>query len=190
MKIGVLGGTFNPVHLGHLLIAQDAAEQAGLDRVKFIPAATPPHKIPDRLAAGRHRLAMLRLAIRGLRQCEVDNLELRRGGRSYSVDTLTTLKRRQPNAEFFFIIGADSLPELHRWRAIRRLARLCRFVVVARPGYRLRPPRVPVDWMVVTGHPCAISSTEIRQRVASGRAIRYLVPEPVRRYICQHNLYR
>ncbi len=190
MKIGVFGGTFNPVHLGHLLVVADATEQVGLDQVKFIPAATPPHKKTDRLAAGRHRLAMLRLAIRGQRQFEVDTLELRRGGRSYSVDTLTALKRRQPDADFYFIIGADSLPELHRWRAIKRLSQLCQFIVVARPGYALRPPRVTVVWQAVTGHVCDISSTEIRARIASGRPIRYLVPDMVRHYIYQHGLYR
>jgi nicotinate-nucleotide adenylyltransferase len=190
MKLGILGGTFNPVHLGHLLIAQDALEQLGLDRVLFIPAATPPHKTPDRLAAGKHRWAMVQLAIRGNRQFAADNLELRRGGRSYSVDTLTILRRRQPDAEFYFIIGADSLPELHRWRAIHRLARLCQFAVAARPGCGIRPPRAPVRWVTVAGHPCAISSTEIRERVASGRSIRYLVPEMVRRYILVNGLYR
>jgi nicotinate-nucleotide adenylyltransferase len=190
MKIGILGGTFNPVHHGHLLIAQDALEQLGLDRVLFIPAAMPPHKIPDRLATGRHRAAMLRLAIRGNRRFAVDDLELRRGGKSYSLDTIVALQRRELDAEFYFIIGSDSLPELHRWRSIHRLARLCRFAVVARPGCRVRPPRVPVRMEIVRGHPCDISSTEIRERVASGRSIRYLVPDMVRRYILGHDLYR
>lgn len=190
MNIGVIGGTFNPVHNGHLLIAQDALQQLGLNRVQFIPAATPPHKTPDRLVSGKHRLAMLQLAIRGNRQFAVDELELRRGGRSYSVDTLAALRRRQPDAEFYFIIGADSLPELHRWRSIHRLAQLCRFVVVARPGHPVQSPRVAVRWELVAGHPWDISSTEIRGRIASGRSIRYLVPDMVRHYIRQQKLYR
>ena len=120
-RVGILGGTFNPIHLGHLLIAQDAMEQLGLDRVKFIPSATPPHKTVDKLASERDRLRMITLAIRGNGCFEVDDIEIRRGGKSYSVDTLTELRRREPRAAFYFIIGSDSLRELHLWREVQLL---------------------------------------------------------------------
>ncbi len=188
-RLGILGGTFNPIHVGHLLIAQDALEQAGLDRVLFIPCATPPHKVAAKLAPARHRLAMVRRAIRGDRRFAVDDLEIRRGGRSYSVDTLAELRGRHPRAEFHFIIGGDSLPELNHWRDIDRLATLCRFVVVGRPGFQ-PPARNPYRVRIVRGHACDVSSTDIRARCARRQSIRYLVPDAVFRYIRAHNLYR
>src|SRR5271169_1321559 len=108
-RIGILGGTFNPIHLGHLLMAQDAMEQVKLAGVKFIPSAAPPHKAVNKLASERDRLHMVKLAIRGHDGFEADDIEIRRGGISYSVDTLTELRRRNPQADFYFIIGADSL---------------------------------------------------------------------------------
>jgi len=198
-RIGILGGTFNPIHLGHLLIAQDATEQMALDCVKLIPSATPPHKTPDALAGARDRIQMIRLAIRGNRRFEVDDMEVRRGGTSYSVDTLTELRRRHPTAEFYFIIGADSLRELHLWREVGRLVRLCTFVTVPRPGFEARPivdrrldaaSRKRLRQYVLRGHCCDIASREIRARVASGRSIRYLVPDAVTEYIRRHGLYQ
>lgn len=188
-RIGILGGTFNPIHIGHLLIAQDAQEQAGLDRVLFIPCATPPHKLANRLAPVRHRLAMARRAIRGDRRFAVDDLEVRRGGPSYSVDTLLALKRRQPQAEFSFIIGSDSLPDLHSWRNIDRLATLCRFIAVGRPGCKL-PRANPYRAVIVRGHACDVSSTDIRARLNRRQSIRYLVPDAVFRYIQAYKLYQ
>ena len=197
-KIGILGGTFNPIHLGHLITAQDALEQLGLERVIFIPSATPPHKVVDKLASGRDRLQMIRLAIRGNDRFDVDDLEIERGGKSYSVDTLTELKRRDPRATFYFIIGADSLRELHLWREAQRLVRLCTFVTVPRPGFEPKPvvdPRLDaatrrrLRQQVLRGHACDIASRDIRARVASGRSIRYLVPDAVREYIRRRRLY-
>jgi nicotinate-nucleotide adenylyltransferase len=198
-KIGILGGTFNPIHIGHLIIAQDAMEQFGLDCVKFIPSATPPHKKYEGNATAAQRLAMVRLAIRGNARFEADDIEIRRGGTSYSVDTLTSLRRRDPQAQFYFIIGADSLQELHRWREVGRLVRLCTFVIVVRPGFE---PRRVVDpkldaatrrrlrQHVLRGHACDIASRDIRARVARGESIRYLVPDAVLQYINRHKLYR
>ncbi|HUJ10223.1 MAG TPA: nicotinate-nucleotide adenylyltransferase [Verrucomicrobiae bacterium] len=196
--IGILGGTFNPIHLGHLLMAQDATEQLELERVIFIPSATPPHKTVDKLASARDRLQMIKLAIRGNKRFEVDDLEIRRGGKSYSVDTLTQLKRRYPRAEFFFIIGADSLQELHLWREVKRLVTLCTFVTVPRPGFQAKPiidPRLDVATRrrlrqhVLRGHACDIASRDIRTRIANGRSIRYLVPDAVHQYIRRRRLY-
>ena len=198
-KIGILGGTFNPIHIGHLIIAQDAMEQFGLDCVKFIPSATPPHKKYEGNATAAQRLAMVRLAIRGNARFEADDIEIRRGGTSYSVDTLTSLRRRDPQAQFYFIIGADSLQELHRWREVGRLVRLCTFVIVVRPGFE---PRRVVDpkldaatrrrlrQHVLRGHACDIASRDIRARVARSESIRYLVPDAVLQYINRHKLYR
>ena len=189
--VGILGGTFNPIHLGHLLIAQDALEQAGLARVLFIPAALPPHKPLAGNVSARQRLRMLKLAIAGDPRFAVDDLEIRRGGKSYSVDTLAELRARWPAADFYFIIGADSLVELPQWHAVERLVKMCRFIVFARPGSQLRParPLAGLRYRVFSTHPCEIASREIRTRLARRQSIRYLVPEPVRRYIERQQLY-
>ncbi|MCX7887679.1 MAG: nicotinate-nucleotide adenylyltransferase [Verrucomicrobiae bacterium] len=190
-RIGLLGGTFDPIHTGHLLMAQDAMETLKLDRVKFIPAAIPPHKSPDGIAPAWDRLRMVRLAVRGCDRFEVDPIEIRRGGPSYSVDTVLELKRRHPFARFFFIIGSDSLAELPQWREIRRLARLCVFAVVARPGFATDVPEgLGLRVRFVKGHSCDIASRDIRARVATGRSIRWLVPEVVFRYIQRRKLYQ
>lgn len=192
LRLGILGGTFNPIHLGHMWLAQDALERGRLDRVIFVPAALSPHKRAPRLAPARHRLRMIQLAIAGDRRFAVDDIELRRGGKSYSVETLATLRARHRRAQFFFILGADSYAELHRWREIARLARLCRFLVFARPGYELKNPRLDglgVCARRLTGHQCGISSTEIRARAAAGGSLRYLVPEAVRQYLERQRLY-
>ena len=189
--VGILGGTFNPIHLGHLLIAQDALEQVGLERVLFIPTAQPPHKLLAGNVSARHRLRMLKLAIDGNSQFAVDDLEIRRGGKSYSVETLAELQERLPAADFYFIIGADSLAELPQWYQAERLVKLCRFLVFARPGYAAKPVRrlAGLRYRMFSRHPFEISSQEIRERLASRQSIRYLVSEPVRRYIERHQLY-
>jgi len=217
-KIGILGGTFNPIHIGHLLIAQDAMEQARLDRVVFIPAASPAHKSATGLAPARCRLQMVKLAIRGNDRFTVDDIEIRRGGKSYAVDTVTELKRRWPRSELFFIIGADSLQELHLWCDIGRLAELCTFVTVARPGFDWRVGLQPdgthragksrLDWSralqmvlggkavrnirrhIILGHLCDIASRDIRARIACGQSTRYLVPNAVLNYIEREKLYQ
>ena len=177
-RIGILGGTFNPIHFGHLLIAQDAMEQLRLDRVKFIPSAQPPHKRYEGNATAAQRLAMIRLAVRGNPRFEVDDIEIRRGGTSYTVDTLAELRRRHPSARFWFIIGADSLRELHRWREVERLVRMCAFVTVARPGFQARPmvdPRLDAETRrrlrqhVLKGHACDIASRDVPFPYCAGR---------------------
>jgi len=174
-------------------------EQVRLDCVKFIPSATPPHKTVDALAGERDRLRMIKLAIRGHDGFEADDIEIKRGGTSYSVDTLTELRRRDPRANFFFIIGADSLRELHLWREVERLVTLCTFLTVPRPGFEPKPvvdrrldaaARRRLRQHVLRGHACDIASREIRSRVASGRSIRYLVPDAVYEYIRRRRLYQ
>lgn len=200
-RIGILGGTFNPVHMGHLIMAQDALELFELSKVLLIPCAHPPHKAGNELAPAAHRLAMLEAALEGDLNFEVSDLEIVRGGVSYTVDTLKALRAEYPDEELVFIIGSDSLPELHLWRDIGELLSLCRIVTIARPGTDPRrlealDLKLPVDASerlkadIRYGHPVGVSSTDIRYRVAEGMSIRYLVPPPVEMYIAEHSLYR
>jgi nicotinate-nucleotide adenylyltransferase len=198
-KIGILGGTFNPVHIGHLLIAQTVRETCGLDRVLLMPCHTPPHKACASLAPAADRLAMVRLAVADDPALEVSTLELDRGGISYAADTMAAFRAQHPACEPHFIIGMDSLRELHLWCRVEELLRLCAFIVVDRPGVD-RPVspdelRLPAPWPerllsgVVRGRLCEVSSREIRKRVAESRTIRYLVMPAVEQYIFRQGLY-
>ncbi len=198
-RTGILGGSFNPVHTGHLLMAQDAAEYFNLDRVFFIPCAIPPHKEDARLASTVHRLNMLKAAVAPVSCFEINTLEIERGGRSYSVDTVDHLRKTYRHNQFFFIIGDDSLIDLPEWYRIDDLLEICEFVTLARPGVEL-PDGAPAiensrqrNQLLSrrrVGHSLNISSTEIRSRVASGYSIRYLVPDAVADYIDRYQLYR
>jgi nicotinate-nucleotide adenylyltransferase len=200
LKIGLMGGTFNPVHLAHLVAAQDARELFGLDQVWFIPCSRPPHKSAGLLAPGADRVAMLKLALKGEGWARVCEVELEMGGVSYTVETMRELMRLHPSHRFHFILGTDSLVELHQWREIGTLLTLCDFVAIGRPGWdpagldqaSLRlPPPWPARLLaaVRTGHMIGISSTEIRKRAARGLSLRYLVPDAVARYMTKKALY-
>ncbi len=185
-RIGILGGTFNPIHTGHLLLAEGVREKMGLDYVLFIPCYLPPHKKPLNLAPAGDRLAMVRLAVKGNPSFKVSTLEIVRGGKSYSVDTLQELHRLyKGKANFFFIIGSDSLSVLNTWKSIDRVMDLCRLVAVTRPGYRFNSPGVKIIDLPTL----SVSSTDIRRLVRQGKSIKYLVPEAVRRYIIKNRLY-
>ena len=187
LRIGVLGGSFNPIHFGHLRLAEEAREALRLDRVLFIPALRRPHKPQHGLVDGRHRLAMVRLAIAGQPAFAVSDVELQRPGPSYTVDTLMTLRRQSgARARLFFLCGADTLQELKIWKDLDRVLQLCTFVVATRPGYPWRPRR---GLTRLTMTPLAISASDIRRRVAEQHSIRYLVPDAVERYIARHRLY-
>ncbi len=190
-RIGVFGGSFNPVHWGHLHVALLAREAAGLDAVLFVPAHTPPHKETSDLAPAADRWAMLDRALETEPHTELCNLELTPGGPRYTVDTLDRLEADKPDWELSFILGMDSLAELPTWKDPERLVNTYRIIAVNRPGGITQPP---VKWgnrvLEVTGNPFAISSSVIRRRVASGRAIRHLVPASVAAYIAEHDLYR
>lgn len=196
-NIGILGGTFNPVHLGHLILAESALEAAGLDRVLWVPCSRPPHKGAEGLAGAADRWAMVRAAIRGHANFCASDIELKRGGVSYAIDTVCELRRCHPRANLFFIIGSDTLAELHGWKDIGDLLERCTFVSFARPGYEAasRSIRLPAPWPRRLMRRChrarliEISSSDIRRRRAAGRSIRYLVPPAVERYIGVHNLY-
>jgi len=188
-SLGLYGGSFDPVHLGHLLVAQAALDELGLDRLFFIPAAQSPFKPQDQPAPGPIRLQLLRLALAGQSQCEVDDRELRRGGISYTVDTLRGYADQFPGAKLFYLLGADNAAKLNEWREPTALARLAEFVVVPRPGGApaVFPP--PFRGRILKGFPFGVSSSEIRARVNTGRPIDQLVPAAVAGAIREASLY-
>jgi nicotinate-nucleotide adenylyltransferase len=196
MRLGLFGGTFDPVHLGHLILAEQCREACKLDRLWFVVAGSPPHK-PGERTAQSHRLEMVRLAIAGHPVFEVSELEARRPGPHYSIDTLRAVRRDHPDDELFFLIGADSLVDLPTWRDPAGIARLATIVVVNRPGIEQVDPAGLPDlgegvhpFEVVTIPPIGIASNDLRRRLKEGRSIRYLVPRAVEAYIEAHGLYR
>lgn len=199
MRIGILGGSFDPVHYGHLLIAESAREQLSLDQVRFTPAGDPPHKPGQPLTEPRRRLEMLELAISGCEKFTVDPRELHRKGPSFTVDTLHELRAEAPNDEFYFLLGADSLRDLLTWREPRTIAELATLAVCNRPGVAA-PDRNQIrqwvgpeiaDRVVLVDMPGVdLSATELRDRAASGRSLRFLTPRAVEAYIQQHGLYQ
>lgn len=189
MKLGVFGGTFDPPHLGHLVACSDAAQALGLSRVLWVPAAVHPLKLASVQAPPGARLEMARAAVEGDPRFEVDALELERTGPSYTVDTLRELQARHPEAELYFLTGADNLRDLPRWKEPAQVARLARLVVVSRQGEGV-PPGLPYPAVAVPVTRVDVSSTEVRRRVRAGETIRYLVPEPVRAVIERRGLYR
>ena len=198
MKIGIMGGTFDPIHLGHLATAEAVRENFSLDEILFIPAARPPHKLEKKVTDEKHRLAMTILATRSNKFFRVSDMELRRTGLSYTLDTMNELhKTFGRSTELFFIIGADSLADLSKWHAARELVEKCHFIATTRPG-------VDVDFSAVekffgaaakehihrvTTPGLEISSTDIREKVRLGRSIKYLVPEAIEEYIIKEELY-
>ncbi len=186
MRIGILGGTFDPVHNGHLHIAREVSRKLKLSKIIFIPTYLPPHKQGSGVTTARHRCNMLRLAIAKRKGFQVSGIEIKRKGRSYSVDTLRQLKKRYgAGKELYFITGSDSLR--YRWKNLNEILRLCRFVVVRRPGFSMRAASSRLITMDIKA--LDISSTDIRRKVNKGRAVAKLVPKPVALYIKKHGLY-
>jgi nicotinate-nucleotide adenylyltransferase len=188
-RLGLYGGSFDPVHLGHLLVAQTAREELGLDRLFFIPAAQSPFKPGSQPAPAAERLRLLRLALAGREWCELDTQELERGGVSYTVDTLRDFARRFPGAERFYLIGADHVPQLPKWREAGELARLAEFVVIPRPGQTEAAFPAPFRGRFLAGFPLGVSSSQIRARIKAGRPIEPLVPPGVAEAIRNNRLY-
>jgi nicotinate-nucleotide adenylyltransferase len=184
VRLGLFGGTFDPPHTGHLIVAQDAHSALELDRVIFVPARVPPHKRAQEITAASLRLEMLEAAIAGNPHFAVDDLELKREGPSYTVDTLRALHGRDPDAELFLLMGADQYADLSTWHEAEAIPRLAHVVVLARQGEK--PPH---DVTAADVTRIDISATEIRRRVAAGRPIRYLVPEAVEAVIRRERLY-
>jgi nicotinate-nucleotide adenylyltransferase len=189
MKLGIFGGSFDPVHLGHLLVAEAAREELGLSRLYFVPAAQSPFKPGQPCASPAERLRLLRLALAGRTWCEIDDQELRRGGVSYSVDTLRDYTRRFPGATLYYLVGADHVPSLPQWRESREMASLAEFVAVPRPGRSESAFPAPFRGAVLKGFPLGVSSSEIRARLASGLPVDHLVPAAVAEAIRNNRLY-
>jgi len=194
LKLGLYGGTFDPVHLAHLIIADIACEELHLDRLIFMPCAAPPHKYNPHLTNGDHRLRMLELAIAGHAQFSCSDLEIRQGGTSYTVDTVTRL-RDEYNLEqkdFYLIIGADNLKEFHTWKQPQQIIEICRLAVAARPDYLVddTPGNLHPEVTRLTVPLLEISSTMIRQRVQQDKSVTFFVPGPVLDYIRHNGLYR
>ncbi len=185
MKIGIYGGTFDPIHHGHLILSRQACEELKLDQLIFIPAALSPFKKEPAKASGEVRLSMLRAAIQGQADFIVDDCELKRPPPSYSIDTVLQIRERDPNAELFWLIGADNVSGLNKWHRFEALEKLVQFVVLDRG----RATKAVHNYPVVRRN-IDISATEIRNRVASGRSIRYLVPQAVEEIIRREKLYR
>jgi len=189
LRIGIFGGSFDPVHLGHQLVAQAAREELQLDRVFFVPATQSPFKPDRKLAPGEVRAAMLRLALAGKTWAEVDSQELDRGGISYSFETVSNFRARFPDAEFFYLIGADHVGQLPKWRHSSELARMTTFVVIPRPGESpaTAPPGFKLQWL--KGFPVTISASEIRARVKAGLPVEILTGPIVAEAIRNNGLY-
>jgi nicotinate-nucleotide adenylyltransferase len=191
MRIGLMGGTFDPIHVAHLVLAEQAREQLALDSVLFMPAGDPWRKAQREITAAEHRLAMTRLAVDGREGFEVDDLEIRRSGPTYTVETLQDLRRRYgPESELFLLIGDDALIDLPFWRDPEGIAAEASIVVARRadfevPELAFKPGRL----LRIDMPPLEISSTDLRRRAQQGRSLRFLVPDPVIEYIDRHGLY-
>ena len=183
-RIGVYGGTFDPIHYGHLILAREALEQLQLEEIIFVPAAQSPHKLGQTPTPAPVRVEMLQRAIEGEPRFRIDEIEVNRPPPSFTIDTVTELRRRDDQLEIFYLIGSDNLPKLETWRRIDELRALVRFVVLERGHAAAGSPYLTIRRQI------EISATEIRNRVATGRSIQYLVPPAVEEIIRQGQLYQ
>jgi len=184
VRLGVFGGTFNPIHNAHLVAAQEVKEKMGLSRIIFIPSAHPPHKVERNLASARHRLNMVKLAIEKIPYFSVSTLEIDRGGKSYSVDTMRQLRKKYgKKTKIFFILGIDAAKEISTWKDVRDFLKMCKLITINRPGFLSSRSTVSVT-------PIGISSNLIRRRLHEGKPITWLVPEKVEIYIRRYKLYQ
>jgi nicotinate-nucleotide adenylyltransferase len=190
LRLGLLGGSFDPIHFGHLRAAENAREALALDEVLFIAAGDPPHKPEARLAPAADRLAMVALGTASNRAFSVSELEVARPGKSYTVDTLRSLRAERPGDELFLIVGGDTLPEMPSWREPQALFELCTVAVAGRPGSPAGPPPAGARVVGVPGPELPISATVVREQARAGRSVRYLVPDAVAEYIETRRLYR
>jgi len=182
-KIGIFGGTFDPVHYAHLILAREAREELSLEQLIFVPAAASPHK-DSPAASAEMRLSMLRAAIEGETAFAVDECELRRRPPSYTIDTVEEIQQREAGSEIFYLVGEDNVAALASWHCFERLQKMVRFIVLDRTGAQANHPYEVIHRKI------DISATDIRNRIASGRSIHYLVPPKVEETIRRNNLYR
>lgn len=195
MRLGIMGGTFDPIHFGHLFMAQEAAEYADLDRVLFVPSGTPPHKHDPRMASNIDRYEMTCLAVSDDPLFDVSRVETDRQGRSYTVETLKLLHDIYPHDDLFFIMGDDSALDIVNWREPFEIARIATLLSVGRPGASREkiaylPAEIRGALRLVDAPKLELSSTDIRERITSGRSVRYMLPDSVIRYIYEHDLYK
>jgi len=196
-RVGLFGGTFDPPHVGHLVLAECARDRLGLDEVRFIPAGQPPHKRSHPVSPCARRVAMVRLAVRSNPAFVVSMLEARRRGPSFTIETLRRVAAETPRARLYLLMGADSLDEFHTWREPEAILALATLAVAARPGAARAARRVPKRPLLRRGRiawldnaEIDVSSSRVRARVRAGHSVRYLVPDAVAAYIARHRLYR
>ena len=191
-RMGVLGGTFDPIHVGHLIAAEGVRVELQLDRVIFLPAAAPPHKDSADISDAGHRLQMVRLAVEDNPAFEVSEVELRRGGTSYTIETIRQLKAENgPDVDLFFLMGGDSVLEITTWRDYGSLLEECTVVAFPRPGQDLSrvDPEIRGRIQEVRTREIDVASRDIRERVRQGKSIKYMVPSAVEEYVLTHGLY-
>ncbi len=190
-KIGVLGGTFDPIHIGHLVLAEQTREKFQLKQVIFIPSASPPHKTEQELSLADHRFEMTKLALEGNHHFFVSDIELKRKGLSYTIETLRKLKELYEDSEIYFLTGSDVLDEITTWKDPEGIYRLAKIVIAVRPGFDKFDPEdhFAKKSIIATITGVDVSSTQIREKVRKGESIKYLVPSKVEKYIKKNNLY-
>ena len=188
MKIGILGGTFNPIHIGHLILAEEAREKLGLDQIIFVPTYLPPHKDNSDIAAAAARFAMIKSAIKGNKNFSVSDVEIKRNGRSYTIDTIREFKLKYPKDDLYFIIGSDLLKYLNEWKDVGEVIKMVKFIVATRPGYPLE--KIPSYIKTVPIRAVDVSGFEVRECIRENKSYRYLVPEAVFDYISRKGLYK
>jgi nicotinate-nucleotide adenylyltransferase len=193
MKIGIFGGTFNPPHYGHLIVAEFIREEVGLDKIIFIPCSIPPHKQNDeylsQIASPEHRFEMVKLAITGNKFFEVSDIEINRGGVSYTIDTVNYFVSNFPEEKFYLLIGADQFAEFHTWRKPDEIVQKVNLIVFNRPGFVIPKTEFSKFATFITIPNIEISASTIRKRIRHGKSIKYLVPPAVEEYILANKLY-
>lgn len=197
--IGIMGGTFDPIHYGHLVTAEAVRSQFQLEKVFFVPSGNPPHKNPDLITDSQHRYLMTFLSITTNKYFETSQIEINRSGKSYAYDTVKLFRKNLPEYDIYFITGADAIKEILTWHRVEELLDLCYFVAATRPGYDLEDLKkeelkvLPQEYleriMIIEVPAMAISSTDIKRRVREGKPIKYLLPEAVEYYIYKKGLY-
>ncbi|MBS4537159.1 nicotinate-nucleotide adenylyltransferase [Clostridium sp. D2Q-11] len=199
IKIGLMGGTFNPIHIGHLVMAEEIRKGFGLDKVLFIPTGNPPHKLIEGQVSSEDRYIMTLLATASNEHFEVSDIETKRIGTSYTVDTIKELKEIYPMAEFYFITGADAILEIETWKNTKELLDSCKFIAATRPGYNMNELKSGIQKLEkkynrqissLSIAPIDLSSTDIRKRLKVGKTVKYMIPDSVINYINKKNLYR
>lgn len=198
-KVGILGGTFNPIHNGHMLLAEKALKEFGLDYILFVPTGLPPHKSTKDLASKSHRLKMVALAIKGNKRYKLSRIEINRNGYSYAIDTFSKLKKRLgQRTKLFYVMGLDSINSILSWKKPLELFKMCEFIVATRPGSKIRtfkrlvkfpPLAMNKDKIFVIEVKKAVSSTEIRNRLRNGKSVSKLVRPEVEKYLLENSIY-